>query len=419
MIFLDTSAPKVADYRRVVKDALRIGRDDYGGYDYMGVRQAANKLETIIKDGEKAIALGEIERALVIFQSIIEELEKAIAYADDSDGELGSILSLAVDGLSECVKHLNETQKDKLYDFALANFLILQNSHDDAAWGLLGVAQNIVDNPVRRERFTNAIAAMEADTKKSRHPYSSFTLEYFAKIRLELIEKFDSPNDIEKFMLENIEHHNMRKLLIEKYQREGKFGDALQFIQGGIALSERQGLPGLSRDYQKMRIHVFQSKGDTSELIQHARKLWLDDFSPELYFLMRKHVPTTDWNGFVEKLIQDVKRNVGRLVWVYAQEDRWQDLIDLMLLDREARSFINEYRGALEQRYPLQVATIYEEYVFITMNYATQRGDYQKVAEYLRAIKKLGQGARAKELVENLKRQYPKRKALHEELSKL
>ena len=43
-IRLDTGAVKPTDYRRVVKDALRAGKGDYGFLDYTGARRAGRKI---------------------------------------------------------------------------------------------------------------------------------------------------------------------------------------------------------------------------------------------------------------------------------------------------------------------------------------------------------------------------------------
>lgn len=48
LIHLVEGGVKPADYRRLVKDALRVGRGDHGYLDYTGSNRAANKITDLL-----------------------------------------------------------------------------------------------------------------------------------------------------------------------------------------------------------------------------------------------------------------------------------------------------------------------------------------------------------------------------------
>src|SRR5258708_7041583 len=53
MIRLDSGDAKPTDYRRVVKDALRAGKGDYGFLDYIGTKRAGRKIEELLTQADR------------------------------------------------------------------------------------------------------------------------------------------------------------------------------------------------------------------------------------------------------------------------------------------------------------------------------------------------------------------------------
>jgi hypothetical protein len=70
-------------------------------------------------------------------------------------------------------------------------------------------------------------------------------------------------------------------------------------------------------------------------------------------------------------------------------------------------------------RFPEQVALIYERGVEKMLQPVTGRATYQEAAEFLRRMKALGKGARAREVADSFIRQYPQRRAMVEELRRV
>ncbi|MFN8530124.1 MAG: SWIM zinc finger family protein [Anaerolineae bacterium] len=420
LIHLDAGDAKPMDYRRVVKDALRTGRGDYGYLDYTGSNRAGRKLTELLAQAEQWRKAGEIDKAISVYQAVIDETVPAIGQADDSNGILGECINTAVEGLSESASMKMETEREPLFVYCLTCAKQAEFRGWDWGWDLLNVAQSMVNSPARRSVFTAALDEIAADAPKSSGGgfFAEYSLAKVATARLALIDRFDGQEAALQFLRANTALDQIRMELIERRIKAGAPEEAMREIQAGIAASKQRHLPGLTRQYEALRVKLLQQKGDKAGVIDGARSLWLNGGDEKDFELLRKTVPSGEWAAFVEKLIKDIHRP-DQLAWLYAQEDRWRELMTLVKTDRQGDWLIHAYREQLETRFPDEVGALYEKIINEILLRATGRSGYKQAAAYLLQMKKIGQEARATALVQKIRTQYANRPALLDELRKL
>jgi hypothetical protein len=421
LIRLDVSDAKPIDYRRVVKDALRTGHDKQGYLDYTGSIRAGRKIGELFDQATQWLDTGETDKAIGVYQAVIDEIMPVLYRADDSSGTLGGCISMAIEGLNEAAELQEETGRDALFAYCLACAVKQEFQNWDWRWELLSIVQEWMSTPAQRTLLTSALDEIEASLIKG-HDHNSmrdYGLEEVALFKLALIDRFDNPLASDEFLHAHVHLDRIRKELIERCIKDGKLEEALHQIQAGIALSEQQHLPGLTNQYQELRIQLLQKTGDKKGLIQATRALWLDTFSEENFALLRKLIPAPEWGAFVEKLIKDVRRT-EQLAWLYAYEKRWPDLLTLVQKYAENSGWLlDNYQKPLESRFPAEVGAIYEKRVMQILTCAKTRDEYAKAADYVRRMKKIGQTARAQKLVQQVCAQYANRPALLDEFSKV
>ena len=94
----------------------------------------------------------------------------------------------------------------------------------------------------------------------------------------------------------------------------------------------------------------------------------------------------------------------------------WNEL--LLLMQSGNRYKIQSYRKYLEPRFPEAVGNIYERHLKTLLVEKVNRKRYQEACRYLRRIYKLGQVEFVQKIVQELRGQYPNRRALMDELNK-
>jgi hypothetical protein len=417
LIHLDSGDAKPMDYRRVVKDALRTGRGDYGFLDYTGSNRAGRKLTELLDQAEQWRNSGEIEKAIGVYQAVIDETVPAISQADDSSGILGDCINIAIERLTDSVSSLDEAEREVLFIYCLDHARHKHFHGWDWGWDLLAMAENLVSTASHRTRLTSALDDIQAAiSKPTMSAYiNDYGLEQVALFRLALIDRFDGEEASHQFLLANVHLDRIRMELIERCMKKGDMEEAMRQVQEGIASSGKRRLPGLTNQYQALRVKLLQQRGDKAGVIAGARALWLSRHNEEDFELLQKMIPATEWSAFVEGLVKDIRRP-ELLAWLYARENRWSDLMTLVQSNRQGAWLIDPYREQLETRFPDDVATLYETIVVESLATATGRGGYKQAVRYLIQMKKIGQAARAEALAQRIRVQYANRPALLDEL---
>lgn len=420
LIHLDAGDAKPMDYRRVVKDALRAGRGDHGFLDYTGSNRAGRKLGELLNQAAQWQNAGEIDKAVGVYQAVIDETVLAIGQADDSSGILGDCINIATEGLTESTSMQGEAGRESLFIYCLERARRKEFHDWDWGWDLLAIAETLVITSSHRASFTSALDDIEGNmAKPSEGDFTSdYGSEQIALFKLALIDRFDGIEASYQFLHAHAHLDRVRMELIERYIKQGALEEVTRQIEAGIASSNRRRLPGLTSQYQALRVKVLQQKGDKAGVIDGARALWLDRGNEEYFELLHKTIPSSEWSAFVEGLIKDIRRPEQR-AWLYAHENRWRDLITLVQSHQQVRWLIDHYREQLESRFPDEVATLYEKIVDEILVNATGRGGYKQAVGYLRQVKKIGQAARVQALVQRIRTQYANRPALLDELSRL
>ena len=420
LIHLDTGEVKPMDYRRVVKDALRAGRGDHGYLDYTGSNRAGGKIMELLTQARRWLEAGEIDKAVGVYQAVIDETIPAIAQSDDSSGALGGCIATAIEGLSESVALYDKAGREALFSYLLERARSLEFAGWDWEYDLLGIAEGMVDNPARRAAFMSALEDIEAHIRKPGPTgfINDYSLAQIAQFKLSIVERLDGAAAARAFLHAHSHLDPLRMMLIERCMAEGALDEAMGLIQEGITASEERQRPGLTNQYQALRVKLLQTTGDKTALIDAARTLWLDRGGEDVFDLLKQTVPAAEWPAFVGGLIEASGRKPDQLAWLYARESRWRDLMTLVQSNQQAAWLLETYREPLETRFADEVAALYEKSVTSIVASASGRDHYRKAVAYLRRIKQIGKPELAAAIANRIKQQYANRPALLDELSR-
>lgn len=98
---------------------------------------------------------------------------------------------------------------------------------------------------------------------------------------------------------------------------------------------------------------------------------------------------------------------------------RWADFFNLLQENATARSCRPEAEQYLADSYPMELAAMYRDLILGYMERQMGREHYQSACRYIRRMIKLGARLMAVGLIERLRKLYPARRAMLEELAKI
>lgn len=420
-----------SSYSKLVKDALR-AHSDRGFLDYRGSIAAAKAVSELIARADQLLERGMFDSALACYQAVMETVVEALNSADDSNGSLGGCIAQAVMGVERAAAAATPTQRKQLFDLCLEQAVRLKDW--DWGWDLFELAASLLDTPEQRTKLfalmdnfnkntTDALRALAKGTAATmvRTHISTFDAERASMIQLSVIERQDGEQAAEKFIAERIHLDRLRQLWIDRLLKRRAYDEARRLALEAIQVSSKRGLPGLALQYQQMLLDAAQLENDVPAIIEVARLLLVSGRGDRAnhYGLLKKHVDVSAWNAQVESLLNEAEKHRldDLFMWICAQEGLWRKILV------QAKSgwghAVDPYRKELEQRFPDEVAQIYEHTARAMLRQASSRDMYAAACEFLRRIKQMGLTEQVNKAVADLKTQYRQRRALVDELNQI
>jgi len=248
--------------------------------------------------------------------------------------------------------------------------------------------------------------------------------EQMTRLEYELIKKMKGEKEAGKFIEQNLDNTDLRRKAIEEAIKNNNFDKAKSLAQDGIK-NNSEDKPGLAKEWYDWLLRISVKQQDREKIIEYARYLFIDGFrhDQDYYAILKQYTETSEWTGFVEGLIAEIKRkdhwsNIDMIGKIYIAEQWWERLLGLVSGTRHL-PYIQHYEQYLSDKYPLELAELYEKAITDYLKRMTGRNHYKEACRYMQRMIKLGARDRVKNLMATLRKEYPLRKALMDELNKI
>ncbi len=404
-------------YARMVKDALRQGKDQYGFIDYYGSNRAARAVRAILSQAENLIKQMQYQEALLILQAILESVTSVMGQADDSNGSLGDCIRCSVLGMKEIANRLEGESRKELFDYFLEKTQDKTLHAWDWGWDVAQLAADMVQIPEERERFFAVLDALVTHNL-SDYVKEDFSTQYdFSQvqiIKLSVMERLDTMDEVEEFLQNNIEVHGFRERLVDLYLQQKRLEEAKKVCEDYLSESTDR----YRRDrasFMKLLLDLAQIEKNNDRILQLTKELFYETRDFYYYELLRNSTFEQSWEEIFGEILENTRQDI--LPDIYVREEMWESLLSAAYMMGE--SSIEKYRIHLEKYYPKETCDIYSRIVYQKLEGTLNRGVYQEACRYLRRINKLGHVEQMESIIVDLRERHKNRPALMDELSKI
>lgn len=411
-----TSDESPEKYREQVKGILRSakGRDNFISWSRVGM--VGKTVNIMLEIANRHVNEGNFMSAINICLPVAEEMVKALDYADDSNGDIGENINLAFDILAQISEsEISEEVRLHLFEQVLKEYKKEIFSGWDWQIDLLEIAVQLVKTNKEAEKVMSLLST------HSHHEYES---EQMTKLEYELIKKISGDTEAEKFIEQNLDNPELRRKALTRAIKEKNLEKAEALANDGIKM-DSEDKPGLAKEWYDWLLKIALKKNDGNKVIEYARYLFIDGFrhDQDNYAILKKYTEPSEWRNFVEVMISEIRKKghwseIDVIGKIYIEEQWWPRLLDLISGNRHLPT-IQHYEKYLSELYPAELAEIYEKGITDYLKRAEGRNHYQEACRYMHRMVKLGARKRVNELILSLRREYPKRRALLEELNKI
>ena len=389
------------------------GRDGWIGWSDM--KYVVNTTEPFLENAEKYLVGNNFENVFFISTALLEEMTEAFQYGDDSNGDLGYFVESAMELLSKLAQEkLPKILKQEIFEYCISSFKEKIFEGWDWHLGILRIAAELIDDEDEANIILTCLGTIKGEYER----------EYAQSFKLDLLRKFKDEKEVEKYTNKHISNSAIRTSEIEKAFESENFERVLELSEDGIKC-DKQDKPGLVKVWYNWLLKVAQAQKNTAKIIEYSRFLFIDNFHPEqnYYQILKENIDDENWHPFLEEIINEI---TPRNRWTYTElireiyiNEEWWDRLFLMLKQNLSLENIQQNEQYLTKDYSSELIELYYERITNFVEKNIGRNHYQTACKYLRRMKKLGGNDQVKNLIESFRKQYPQRKALMDELTRV
>lgn len=402
-------------YQKQIHSILQTAAGRNGWISWNGMKYVLNATEPFLENADKYLANHNFENVFFISTALLEEMIEAFEYGDDSNGDLGYFVESGMELLSKLTQEkLPKTLKKEIFEYCISAFN--QKLFDGWDWhlGMLHIAYNLIEKESDANILLNCLDTVNEGYERERTQF----------FKLKLLRKFKDKKEVEKFINKHISNSLIRTTEIEKAFADKNFERVIKLSKDGIKCDEKD-KPGLVKDWYNWLLKVAQVQKDTPKIIEYSRFLFIDNFYAEqdYYQILKDHIEEKDWHSFLEEIIKEITSknrwpDTKLIRKIYIKEE-WWDRLFLMLKQNLFLENIQYNEQYLAKDYSPELIELYSERIIHYVEKNIGRKHYQTACRYLRRMKKLGGNDKVNELIERFRKQYPKRRALIDELNRV
>ena len=243
--------------------------------------------------------------------AVLEEMTKALNFADDSNGDIGGSIEYAVNILFTISQQpIDEPVHKELYNYCLKSWQEMLFEGWDWHYTMLDIAVELTKNDNEAKQIHILL-----DEIKPNNTDWDWDMQEAQRIRANLIRKTEGEEKASAFLEKNLSNSDFRKEIIEKAIKEKDYNKAIALSKEGINIDDSD-KPGLANDWRDYLLKVYIILNDTEDIINTARFLFIDsNREKKRYFdILKKQLSPENWDDFVQCLIKDILK-----------KDKWAD----------------------------------------------------------------------------------------------
>jgi len=417
-LFLSSFAQHNSDeskelYAKQVKSILKSVSGRHGFIDWSASRLVGVAVDNLLETARKQVANRNYKSAVFISTAVMEQLTEALEYADDSNGDIGGSIDAAYELLHTIAREQSSEEIRKLIiEYCFLAFDKQIYSGWDWQIGVLRLAALLLKTDAETERIFKQIDKAQL---------SEYEREEAQSIKYEILLKTKGENVAEKYLEQNIANANLRREAIQNALKKNNFEKANALAKDGVDYDLKD-KPGLAKEWYDWLLKIAQAQNDSVKIIEYARLLFIDNFRNEqdYYQILKQHVKPEEWNAFIEAVLQDITTkgrwtDASLIASIFIKEGWWDRLLEMVKKSPNLTT-IEHYEKYLSKHYADEIVELYANGILNYMKNSMGRDHYQNACRYIRKIIKLGARGKANDIIAYLRSEYPKRKALMEEL---
>lgn len=339
---------------------------------------------------------------------------------DMDEGDVSYICELAGELLLEVVQHPEASQILKKSILDKANQIASLDAYGEyCIYDMDELVQQITLSVQTKEE---ALLTLDQLISERQDHYELYKL-VLSKVQLlqDLNRKDEADAILSQFLyLSEIRRREIEKLLDEKcYQR------AIELLNEGMAIAEKNGNRGTLREWRKQLLSIYEAMHDVPEIIKICRLLFISENGELTYYhKLKSLIPSKNWNDYLAQLMRETTFSPywgdrNNKADIFIEEKAYDSLYGLIsTVDFRRLDALMHYAPSLNATHAPQILALFADDLRVYAEKNLGRNHYVYIAKVLRVMLELQGGhAAVRQLMEEFRTLYKRRPAMMQELS--
>ena len=395
-----------------------IVRKHLGREGFISYREAGYFVSDMEELFEKIRETDDIILALDIAFLVIDEGIEAFQYADDSDGDVGGLVSATIYLIGEVISYNEDIDiniKEKLFEKLLgkSESKIFDDWTDYRIDMLVLCAEIATTEALRYKLKIKLNYLIEKNSNNEDMEYSN---ESMLHILFNMVNKYGSKEEAEQFIKDNLKFSSFRELFINKYFKDKNYEKVIELALEGEKQDER--FAGLILKWKQIRYSAYKELALKDDQRNLAKELL---FQGKFEYYKELKELAEDKLSFYNNLKQELKANEdwhskSMFLQIILEE---KDLDEIMGYVRENPRSIESYAEILMDKFKDEVIEIYKKYIKLEASHASNRSHYKNVCAIIKKYKRIAGKQSQTPIINELIALYRKKPAFLDELSRI
>jgi hypothetical protein len=408
------SSESIQLYKNQVIAILQASTDKHGFIDWSATRLVGVMVGHLLETAQKQIETKNYQSTFFICTAVTEELFDALQFADDSNGDIGGSIDSGFDILYQLSQlNIDESLRKQMIDYCIT--MCEKATYKGWDWHIeiIRIAAQLVKTDEETTRIFDQIEKSEN---------SEYEVMEIQAIRYDVLLKTKGEAIADQYLHQHINNYKLRRIALQKALEKKEYEIANKLAHDGIAY-DKDDKPGIAKEWNDWLLIIAQKQSNTEKIIEYARYLLIENYNnkQDYYQVLKAHVQPIKWNSFLEQIIEDIAKKNGWLdnyliAQIFIKEKNWNRLMEMIRQNPDLRN-IENYEEYLSKDYANDIIKMYANGIMKYLEVNVGRKHYQTACRYLRRMKKLGGTEQVKTITAELRKKYPRRSSLMEELN--
>jgi len=409
------SGQELESCQQLINAIVRKYKGRNGFINYRDIGAFTSEMESV---AEKARTTQNPLLAVDIALLLLGEAINAFQYADDSGGDIGSLVMETLELITEiaAIQSVKAHQRTEVFEKLLSfSDHPIFDGWEDFRMDLLEICLEFADDAIHREQLRRIMESMLDEESSDR--YTNYKNERILQLLFQLIEQYGTQEEAEQFIHGHLQFSSFREELINQCIQKKNYHKVIELALEG----EMQDEPyrGLIAKWKKFRYIAYKCLALKEEQQKLAKELLFDgEFE---YYQDLKELTSEYQCDFYLCLKQELKSGKGwdaRRIFLKVIETE-NDLEEMLEFVKDNPSYIEEYAEKLVKPFKEEVIELYKKYIESIARDSSNRREYRIICQKIKRYTKIAGKTKQEELINQLKDLYRKRPAFIDELGKM